>query len=299
MAGDSAADVRLMLRESWRYLGQLVATFLENRGLLLAGAVAYYTLLSLLPLLILLVLALSHWLPEEQLLATLGRYLELVAPGHAAPLLEELAKLVDHRDVTSGVMLATLLFSSSLAFTVLERSMAVIFHHRVQAQSRRWLVSTVIPYAYVLVLGAGLLVITLAAGALEALGTREVAILGFEQSLGPMAAALLYLIGLGGEILLLTSIYMVMPAGRLAWRHALLGGIAAGLLWEVTRHILTWFFATLSRVSVLYGSFGTVVSLLLSFELAAIVLLVGAQVIAMYERRPARRAAPQSGGAAS
>jgi len=291
MAGDSAADVRLMLRESWRYLGQLVATFLENRGLLLAGAVAYYTLLSLLPLLILLVLALSHWLPEEQLLATLGRYLELVAPGHAAPLLEELAKLVDHRDVTSGVMLATLLFSSSLAFTVLERSMAVIFHHRVQAQSRRWLVSTVIPYAYVLVLGAGLLVITLAAGALEALGTREVAILGFEQSLGPMAAALLYLIGLGGEILLLTSIYMVMPAGRLAWRHA--------LLWEVTRHILTWFFATLSRVSVLYGSFGTVVSLLLSFELAAIVLLVGAQVIAMYERRPARRAAPQSGGAAS
>jgi len=299
MAGDSAADVRLMLRESWRYLGQLVATFLENRGLLLAGAVAYYTLLSLLPLLILLVLALSHWLPEEQLLATLGRYLELVTPGHAAPLLEELAKLVDHRDVTSGVMLATLLFSSSLAFTVLERSMAVIFHHRVQAQSRRWLVSTVIPYAYVLVLGAGLLVITLAAGALEALGTREVAILGFEQSLGPMAAALLYLIGLGGEILLLTSIYMVMPAGRLAWRHALLGGIAAGLLWEVTRHILTWFFATLSRVSVLYGSFGTVVSLLLSFELAAIVLLVGAQVIAMYERRPARRAAPQSGGAAS
>ncbi|HWS11675.1 MAG TPA: YhjD/YihY/BrkB family envelope integrity protein, partial [Rhodocyclaceae bacterium] len=118
-------------------------------------------------------------------------------------------------------------------------------------------------------------------------------------SLGPMAAALLYLIGLGGEILLLTSIYMVMPAGRLAWRHALLGGIAAGLLWEVTRHILTWFFATLSRVSVLYGSFGTVVSLLLSFELAAIVLLVGAQVIAMYERRPARHAAPQSGGAAS
>jgi len=85
-----------------------------------------------------------------------------------------------------------------------------------------------------------------------------------------------------------------MPAGRLAWRHALLGGIAAGLLWEVTRHILAWFFATLSQVSVLYGSFGTVVSLLLSFELAAIVLLVGAQVIAMYERRPTSSDAPRT-----
>jgi YihY family inner membrane protein len=196
-------------------------------------------------------------------------------------------------------MLATLLFSSSLAFSVLERSMAVIFHHRVEAHSRRWLAATIIPYAYVLVLGAGLLLVTLAARALEALGTREIAILGFERSLGPMAAALLYLIGLGGEMLLLTSIYMVMPAGRLAWRHALLGGIAAGLLWEVTRHILAWFFATLSRVSVLYGSFATVVSLLLSFELAAIVLLVGAQVIAIYERRPKRDAAPQSRGTMS
>lgn len=299
MIGGSAADARLALRESRRYLGQLVATFLENRGLLLAGAVAYYTLLSILPLLILLVLALSHWLPEAQLLATLGRYLELVAPGHAAPLLEELAKLVRHREVTSGVMLVTLLFSSSLAFSVLERSMAVIFHHRVVTHSRRWLASTIIPYAYVVVLGAGLLVVTLAASALEALGTREVAILGFERSLGPMAAALLYLIGLGGEILLLTSIYMVMPAGRLAWRHALMGGIAAGLLWEVTRHILTWFFATLSQVSVLYGSFGTVVSLLLSFELAAIVLLVGAQVIAIHERRPRPDPAPRSRGTGS
>jgi YihY family inner membrane protein len=297
--GRSAADGRLILRQSWRYLGQLLAAFRENHVLLLAGAVAYYTLLSILPLLILLMLALSHWLPEQQLLATLGRYLDLVAPGHAAPLLEELAKLVHHREVTSGVMLATLLFSSSLAFSVLERSMAVIFHHRVATHSRRWLASTVIAYAYVLVLGAGLLLVTLAAGALEAMGTREIDILGFERSLGPIAAALLYLIGLGGEILLLTSIYMVMPAGRLAWRHALLGGIAAGLLWEVTRHILAWFFATLSRVSVLYGSFATVVSLLLSFELAAIVLLVGAQVIAIYERRPKRDAAPQSRGTMS
>lgn len=294
-----ACDARLILREARQYLRQLFAAFLENRGLLLAGAVAYYTLLSLLPLLILLVVALSHWLPQEQLLATLGRYLDLVAPGHAAPLLEELAKLLDHREVTSGVMLATLLFSSSLAFSVLERSMAVIFHHRVKAHARGWLASTIIPYAYVLVLGAGLLLVTLTARALEALGTREVAILGFERSLGPMAAALLYLIGLGGEILLLTSIYMVMPAGRLAWRHALLGGIAAALLWELTRHILTWFFATLSQVSVLYGSFATVVSLLLSFELAAIVLLVGAQVIAIHERRPASHSMPPTGGMVS
>ena len=167
-----------MVRESLQFLRELYNGFRENRGLLLAGAVAYYTLLSILPLLILLVLALSHFLPEGQLLSTLSRYLELVAPAHAEPLVEELAKLIGHREVTGGVMLITLLFSSSLAFAVLQRSMAMIFHHRVRTHSRRWLTSAIIPYAYILLLGAGLLLVTLASGALEAMGTREVAIFG-------------------------------------------------------------------------------------------------------------------------
>jgi len=285
----------MIARDALHFARELFKSFLENRGLLLAGAVAYYTLLSILPLLILLVLALSHFLAKDQLLATLSRYLELVAPGYAAPLVEELAKLIGHREVTGGVMLVTLLFSSSLAFAVLQRAMAMIFHHRVRTHSRHWFTSAIIPYGYILLLGAGLLLITLASGALEALGAREVAILGHVRSLGGLAAALLYAIGLAGEIFLLTSIYMVMPAGRLSWKRALTGGVTAGLLWELTRHILAWFFATLSKVNLLYGSFATAISLLLSFEFAAIVLLVGAQVIAIHERRWRRSDYPVSG----
>ena len=36
---------------------------------------------------------------------------------------------------------------------------------------------------------------------------------------------------------------MVMPVGQLSLRHALIGGITATLLWEVTRHLLVWYFA--------------------------------------------------------
>ena len=74
-------------------------------------------------------------------------------------------------------------------------------------------------------------------------------------------------------------------AERLAPLAEACGGVAAGLLWEATRHALTWFFATLSKVGVLYGSFATAISLLLSFEIAATVLLIGAQVIAVYEQQ--------------
>lgn len=279
-----------------RFVRRVLATFMQNQGLLLAGAIAYYMLLSILPLLILLVLGLSPFLPAEQLLSTLSRYLDLMAPGLADPLVDQLARFLGHREVTGGVLLATLLFSSSLAFTVLEKSLATIFHHRVKKHRRHWITSALIPYAYILVIGAGLLLVTLASMSLEVLGTREVVVFGHIRSLEGTAGALLYAMGLSGEILLLSSIYMVMPSGRLSWRHALVGGVTAGLLWELTRHLLAWFFATLSKIGVLYGSFATAISLLLSFEIAATVLLIGAQVIALYEQRPRRRPAASGEG---
>ena len=64
---------------------QVFKAFRANQGLLLAGGVAYYTLLSIVPLLILLVIVLSHVIAADELLATLARYLELVAPGPERP----------------------------------------------------------------------------------------------------------------------------------------------------------------------------------------------------------------------
>jgi uncharacterized BrkB/YihY/UPF0761 family membrane protein len=56
------------------------------------------------------------------------------------------------------------------------------------------------------------------------------------------------------------------------------------LLWELTRHALLWYFARLSQISKVYGSLTTSIAVLLSLELAATLLLLGAQVIAEYER---------------
>jgi len=76
----------------------------------------------------------------------------------------------------------------------------------------------------------------------------------------------------------------VMPVGGITFRHALLGGVTATVLWEITRRGLVWYYSTLSMVNVIYGSLGTAIVLLLTIEVAAIILLLGAQVIAEFER---------------
>jgi len=265
---------------AWRVL----CGFRANQGLLLAGAVAYYALLSIVPLLILSVIALSHVIPEHELLATIGRYLSWLVPSQSGAVVAELKGFLDHRDVVGWVLLVTMLFFSSLAFAVLENALSVIFIHRVAERHRPLLVKLLMPYLYVLCLAGGLLLVTLMAEGLENLGEYRIALLGHSWSLGKFSHFLLYLLGLAGEIVLLTSIYVVMPAGRLNLRHALIGAVAAVALWEVTRHVLVWYFATLSQVGVVYGSMTTTIVVLLSLELGATLVLLGAQVISEYER---------------
>jgi membrane protein len=220
----------------------------------------------------------------EELMSTLARYLGNVVPGQSGPLIDELRAFIAHREVIGWTLAVTLIFFSSLAFSVLENAMSVIFYHRVLTKHRPVVVSVLIPYLYILFLGIGLLVVTLVAGALQALGQSNLDVLGHDWSLSGVSRTLLYLIGIVGEVLMLASIYFVMPVGRLSWRHALIGGGSAAVLWEISRHLLVWYLTTLSQVQTVYGSLTTAIVVLLSLEIAAIVLLFGAQVIAEYER---------------
>ncbi len=85
---------------------------------------------------------------------------------------------------------------------------------------------------------------------------------------------------------MLTSIYLVMPLVQVRFRHALIGGITATFLWEITRRVLIWYYRTLSMVNVIYGSISITVVALISVEVVAVILLLGAQVIAELERKP-------------
>jgi membrane protein len=278
------SEARIVLKHPAAFAIQTLKAFRANQGLLLAGAVAYYALLSIVPLLILTVIALSYLIDQAELLGTLGHYLEWLIPGQSKMIVAELMNFLNHRDIIGWVLLATMIFFSSLAFSVLENAMSVIFIHRIASRRRHFLVSALLPYCYILFLGLGVLLVTLVSGSLQAMGQESVDVLGRNWSLGRVSGVLLYLLGFGGEIFVVTSIYLVMPVGRLSLRHALIGGVTAALLWELTRHVLVWYFATLSQVGLVYGSLTTAIAVLLSLDVAATLLLLGAQVISEYER---------------
>ncbi len=102
------------------------------------------------------------------------------------------------------------------AFNALPRLASESFIIGWRSGGRHFLVSALIPYGHILSLGIGLLLVTLVAGSLQAMGQESVEFLGRRWSLGGLSGALLYLLGVAGEVFVLTSIYLVMPVGRLS-----------------------------------------------------------------------------------
>jgi YihY family inner membrane protein len=276
--------LRFVVAHPVRFVLNALKAFRANQGLLLAGAVAYYALLSIVPLMILVAIAFSHFVGEQRLLDTLARLLRWLIPGQSNALVHELANFLAHRNVVGWLLLVTMIFFSSLAFTVLENALSIIFVHRVAIRRRHFLVSAVVPYCFSLSLGIGVLVVTLVTSSLQAVAADGVVLFGHTVSLTGAVRTVLYLLGVAGEVFVLTAIYLVIPVGRPTPRHALMGAITAALLWEITRRVLVWYFATLSQVNVVYGSLATAIVVLFSLEALATLLLFGAQLIAEYER---------------
>jgi YihY family inner membrane protein len=273
-----------VLRHPLAFGRQTVRAFTGNQGMLLASAIANYALLSVLPLLILSVIALSHVIEPAELFDTLGRYLEWLVPSQSEAVLADVSSFLDNGATIGVVLLVTMLFFSSLAFSVLEKAMAVIFAHRRVMQDRHALVSAVLPYSFVLLLSIALLVVTVGSVALQAMGQESVHLLGRDWSLHGFSGLLLRLFDFGVQTAILTVFYLVLPVGRTRLHHALVGAVTAAAIWTVIRLILVWYFATLSKTSIVYGSLTTAVVALFSMEILATLLLFGAQVISEYER---------------
>ena len=273
-----------LLRRPGKFLLRVLVGFKRNQGLLLSGAVAYYTLLSVIPMLALILVGLSHFIEEQQLYNTILTNLKLVIPAHAERVAGQVWGFLARRQLVGVLGILIMLFFSSMAFTMLENAMAIIFSHRVRKHRRHFLISAIIPYAYIFLMGLGLLLVTLVAGALDALADKHIVILGWDLGMAVTSRIGLYLSGVAGMVIMLTSLYLVMPVGRISIRYALAGGFTATILWEIIRRALVWYYSNISLVNVIYGSLATAVVTLLSIEIAVIIVLLGAQVIAEFER---------------
>ena len=250
---------------------------------------AYYTLLSMIPLLILMLIALSNFIDEAPAVRGAVR-VPAVRRSRPRPMPSSAscAHFFAIADEVGGALLVDddLLFSA-LAFTVLENAMSVIFIHRVAVRRRRFhRVGAAAVSVHSLSRRSAWSWSPSSRASSRVLATRDITVFGVPRSLD-------------GSVRL--SAVSARRHRRNPDAHGDLSGDAGrppfvparadrrhrapGLLWEITRHVLVWYYGTISQVRArLRIAWRPAITVMLSVEIAAIVLLLGAQVIAEYER---------------
>lgn len=262
-----------------RFTRRVVSAFLNNRGILLAGGVGYNALLSLVPFLTLSLGLLSFFFEEQTILETLRLELRVLVPQNEDALIGAAEAFLHDQATVSVVSVLVLVFFSSIAFRMLEQAVAAIFHTSAKGAHRHFLVSAVLPYTFMVLLMAALFFITLLTSMLDAIGAGMVHGVWAERG----TSVLLRLAGWGGLIALFAAIYRVLPVVKISLNKALVGGLCAALLWQGVGRVMVYYFTNLSMVNVIYGSLATVMVMLLFMEIAFVILLLGAQVIAELE----------------
>ncbi len=267
---------------AWRVAKKLV----EDEATHLAAGVAYYTTLSLLPLMM-GVLAISGLIwDSESIERNLVGLVTANLPGSQQLLADNAAQIVQHRGALSLGALLGLLWAGSAAFSSIARAM-----------NRIWGVSQIPPFyvskpVHVLMAAAaGVLfllsavattVIEIVAGRFQRLDIPSIdSILGTEISDLPLRVVPASIM-----LLVFLLIYRYSPNIRTDWKYLWPGAIIAAVLFEASKSLFVWYLDNLAVYTQIYSLLTSIMSLLIWIYVSALILILGAEISSEYRKMP-------------
>jgi len=286
---DSLSHWRARLRVMMELLGEAGDAWVDDDVPRLAASLAFYTVLSLLPFLILVsavaATAFGRKAAEGELMWELRG---LIGPA-SAQAVQELIRSASKSSTAAATVLGslTLAFAASAFVMELREALNTIWH--VPAVASFSSVENFLRlvrdrfYIFVLILGAGLLV--LASLAINALVTATTARMAAQMSTSP---PLLHgLVFLGSFIVitaLFAAVYKVVPEVTLNWRDVITGACFTSLLFTIGKQAIAIYLGRVNYAST-YGAAGSLLIILVWVYYSAQLFFFGAEVTKIYAKR--------------
>ena len=290
------AKIITIASEVFQFFHLAIRQFSVNQGYLLSAALAYYILLSLLPLLLLSLIVLAHFIDEQSLIHLLEIQLNSLFPSAVDTAISQVRQAYSSRGLIGTMGFISLIIFSGLVFRTLQKIMKVFFGVDDKPIHTHLLISIVVPNLFVLIFLLLTFLLTLLDGSIATLQLENFTFLTRAIDISPYLSEGVKIFSIFANFILLVLFYKILPRVKIKWRHALAGALTTGLLWMVVKRVLIYFYAHFSSVSILYGALSSLFILLISLEVLSLLLLFGAQVIAVYREERQRPLEGEEGG---
>ena len=254
-------------------LKRALAAFADHECSLRAAALAYHSLLSLFPLLLVLVFVGGTMLSAGSTLQSVQGYVTSVSPQLAQAVNPILSQTVQARGSIGLIGAVGLIWSASAIFTVLSSTFNVIWGARPRSFVVRRVVGVIAVLLTATLFVALLLARTLAVYALPTQGILASRWL----STG---------LDLGATTLICWMLYTLLPNQKVHALSALTGAVLAAALWQIAKSGFSLYLTSgLTRLDLVYGSLASVVVLVIWAYLSSLILFLGAEVAATLEKQ--------------
>jgi len=262
----------------------------EDKAPVLAAAIAYYTVFSLAPLLIIVIAVLSLFFGQDgQAQAQLVTQLEgFFGPDSGVP--QTIVELLAERESSGGNLLA-----SFIGFVILIVGATGVFAQLQSALNQIWNVEAkpkangilqllrvrLLSLGMVLVIGFLLLVSLVLSALVSALsGALGNALPGSDF----IWQLLNFVISLAVISAVFAFMFKYLPDIEVAWRDVIVGGFVTGLLFVIGKSLIGLYLGS-SGVASSYGAAGSLVVLLLWVFYSAQIVLLGGEFTQVYAKR--------------
>ena len=280
-------------RTLWHLIKEAAADWSHDRAPRLGAALAYYTVFSLVPFLVVVIALIGLVLGQEAAQSAILSHIATLVGDQSAAAIKDMIQRADQPStglVATGLAVVTLLFGASGVFGQLQDALNTVWGVEPKEGRGVWGFIKDRFLSFVAVLGTGflLLVSLILSSALAAFGK-------WFSGLLPLPEALLHLFNFVLSFVVVTGlfalIFKVLPDARVAWRDVWVGALLTAALFTIGKYALGLYLGK-SNVASAYGAAGSLVLILVWVYYSAQILLYGAEFTQVYANRLGERIVP-------
>lgn len=268
----------------------------QDKGYMLAASLAYYTVFSLAPLILLIVALVSLFYGEKAVAGEIVAQIKDVVGPQAAVVIEGIIKnaTTTTSSITATIIsTALLLIGASGVFTQLKRAINSMWRIA-QPPDRGFLfLLKTRAFAFLMVLGVGLFILLSLA-----IGTTLGIVNEWLSEFSPLWATVLPLVDFIVSLIIMTGcfalIFKFLPDAEVAWQDVGLGAVVTAVLFSLGKYLIGWYLGNWTGGAA-YGAAGSLILLLFWIYLSAQILLFGAEFTQTYANKYGSRLILQEG----
>jgi membrane protein len=274
------AEQMKRLKNIWKVTAQSFKNFMDDKILKYSAALAYTTVFSFGPLLVVIIYLCSIFLGQEAIQGEIYRQMQQFVGADAALQLQTIIKnasLSGKGQVAVVIGIVTLLFSATAVFAEIQDSINTIWGFKAKPRKGGvWMFirTRILSFSMIVSVGFLLLVSLAITSIVEGLSNR------LKAYFPDVTVVVFYILNLVISFIVITSLFLlifkVLPDAKTKWKDIMPGAIASGILFMIGKFAISFYIGS-SNIGTTYGAAGSLVILLLWVYYSAIILYLGAE----------------------